>query len=34
MTQSTLRHTKQFIHLFILLVLIGTALIYLIPAKL
>ena len=34
MTETTLRHTKQFIHLFILLVLIGTAMIYLIPAEL
>jgi hypothetical protein len=31
MTPATLHHSKQFVHLFILLGLIGMALFYLIP---
>jgi hypothetical protein len=31
MTQATVHHIKQFVHLFILLGLVGMALIYLIP---
>ena len=34
MTQSTRRHIKQFVHLFILLGLVGMAMIYLIPTGL